>query len=135
VFERRFGPIVQEIPNTRWALRAWLEAEEVPAETVRSILVVASELVTNGVMHAGGATITLRAFRSRADVSVEVRTAARPAGSAPFSRASEGRLESGRGLLLVAGLADDHSVATEGGQRVDRCRFVLERQKAGAGAR
>jgi hypothetical protein len=114
-----------------------LQAEEVPEETAGNIPFVASELATNGVLHDGGATITLRARRSPARVSVEVRTADRPAGAAPYPRGTDGPMETGRRLLIVAALADDHTVATGGGHRVDLCQFRLDHQaiRDGAGAR
>lgn len=129
MFVRCLYPRVEEIPAVRAALREWLEAEEVPASSAGDILVVASELVTNGVLHDGGATITLRARRLPSEVSLEVRTADRPPGVPPYPRGTDGPTETGRGLLIVAALADGHRTLTDGGHRLDHCQFRLDRQR------
>jgi anti-sigma B factor antagonist len=61
-FERRFPPQPAELPAARAALRAWLRDVGVDGvNATADVLVVASELVTNGVFHDGGDLITLRA--------------------------------------------------------------------------
>jgi anti-sigma regulatory factor (Ser/Thr protein kinase) len=136
-FERRLYPEAEEVPAARRALRRWLEVEAVPEETTESILVVASELITNGVIHDGGEPITLRVRRAADEISVEVHTRDRPAGVAPYPRPTDDPAETGRGLVIVAALCDEHTFATEGGRRVDCCRFHLNRQvkRHTAGAR
>jgi hypothetical protein len=93
--------------------------------------------MTNGVIHDGGEPITLRVRRTADEISVEVRTRDRQAGAAPYPRETNDPLETGRGLLIVAALCDEHIFATEGGRRVDVCRFHLDRQgkRHTAGAR
>ena len=49
-FERKFPPQLAELPPARAALRAWLRDVGVNGEDATSdVLVVSSELVTNGV--------------------------------------------------------------------------------------
>jgi hypothetical protein len=61
-FERKFRPVLGELPGARGALRAWLHDVGVDGDDATAdVLVVTSELVTNGVFHDGGDLITVRA--------------------------------------------------------------------------
>jgi anti-sigma regulatory factor (Ser/Thr protein kinase) len=92
-------------------LRRWLDDADVPSDQADDVVIVASELVTNGVLHAGSDVITLRAAGRDGDVSLEVITVSGEARQSAVS--SDGLAESGRGLSIVAGLARDVRVLAD----------------------
>ena len=85
--------------QVRAAIRDW----EAPVDPDVAVL-LASELVTNAIMHETGANITLgiRCFRGR--LRVDVYDTSR---SFPVVTAAEGDAETGRGLMLVDTLATE----------------------------
>ena len=122
VFERHFRPDPAEVPPARAALRAWLHDVGVDGEdTTADVLVVASELVTNGVFHDGGDLITVRASRQAADVSIEVTTVNHPPGHHPTYRDVDDSMEAGRGLAIVRALSHGYSVLRHDNERVTAC--------------
>ncbi|WP_078888205.1 SpoIIE family protein phosphatase [Streptomyces sclerotialus] len=72
------------------------------AELADTALLLASELLTNGVRHAQG-PLTLRVWHSVRELGVEITDGSTPR---PRARLAEGMAENGRGLLLVEALAD-----------------------------
>jgi anti-sigma regulatory factor (Ser/Thr protein kinase) len=122
-FERRFPPRPAELPPARAALRAWLHDVGVDGEDATAdVLVVTSELVTNGVLHDGGDLITLRAARQGGDVSIEVTTVDHQPGHRPTYRHVEDSAERGRGLAIVKALSHGYRVRQHDDARTTACR-------------
>jgi anti-sigma B factor antagonist len=121
-FDRRFPPDPAELPPARAALRAWLHDVGVKGEdAIADVLVVTSELVTNGVYHDGGDLITVRADRQDRDVSIEVTTVDHLPGQRPTYRDVEDSVERGRGLGIVRALSHGYSVLRHDNERVSAC--------------
>jgi anti-sigma regulatory factor (Ser/Thr protein kinase) len=120
-FERAFRPSPDELYPARAALRTWLHQEGVDGDATAEVLLVTSELVTNGVFHDGGDLITLRANREDGDVSIEVTTVDHPPGKRPTYRDVESSTEGGRGLAIVRALSHDYHVARHNHERVTTC--------------
>jgi anti-sigma regulatory factor (Ser/Thr protein kinase) len=116
----------EEVPAARHELKAWLEATAVEADAIYDFLVVASELVTNGVVHSAGADVTVRAWHDDASLSLEVisREPSNPCGGRA-NRPERDPGEAGRGLLIVRELAEDYRVDLRGPDRVVSCRLSL----------
>jgi anti-sigma regulatory factor (Ser/Thr protein kinase) len=124
-FERKLPPDPAQLPPTRAALRAWLHDVGVHGEDATSdVLVVSSELVTNGVFHDGGALITLRADKKERDVAIEVTTVDHLPGRHPTYRDVEDSLEGGRGLSVVQALSHGYRVVRHDNERVTTCRVT-----------
>jgi anti-sigma regulatory factor (Ser/Thr protein kinase) len=124
-FERSFAPRPDELPAARAALRTWLHDVGVDGEDATAdVLIVTSELVTNGVFHDGGDMITLRADRQDGDVSIEVTTVDHLPGRHPTYREVEESLEGGRGLTIVRALSHGYRVIRHGHERVTVCRVT-----------
>ena len=124
-FERKFPPDPAELPAARAALRAWLHHVGVDGEyTTADVLVVSSELVTNGVFHDGGDLITLRADRQDSDVCIEVTTVDHLPGHRPTYRDVEASLDGGRGLAVVHAFSHAYSVLRHDNERVTACRVT-----------
>ncbi|MEU1785713.1 ATP-binding protein [Streptomyces sparsogenes] len=81
------------------ALRGW----GVPDDTVDDIVLMADELVTNAIEHAGGPVWLRLRLRRGGCVICKVGDGSR---EAPLLRHSDSDAENGRGLALVAALAD-----------------------------
>jgi anti-sigma regulatory factor (Ser/Thr protein kinase) len=116
-------PVPSSVPSARREVRAWLEALPVDPDTRDDVLVVLSELVTNGVLHNGGEVIAVRASGDPAGVSLEVDTADRTNDEpllSPYRDLSHPS-ESGRGLALVSALADSVVTVARSGRRQIRC--------------
>jgi anti-sigma regulatory factor (Ser/Thr protein kinase) len=124
-FERRFPPDPAELPPARAALRAWLRDVGVDGvDATADVLVVTSELVTNGVFHDGGDLITLRADLQEHEVSIEVTTVDHLPGRHPTYRDVEDSVEGGRGLEVVHALSHGYSVLRHDNERVTECRVT-----------
>jgi anti-sigma regulatory factor (Ser/Thr protein kinase) len=122
-FERKFCPDPAELPPARAALRAWLHDVGVDGENATAnVLVVTSELVTNGVFHDGGGLITVRAHKQDCDVSIEVTTVDHLPGRHPTYRDVEDSVERGRGLEIVHALSHGYSVLSHDHERVTACQ-------------
>jgi anti-sigma regulatory factor (Ser/Thr protein kinase) len=125
-FERRLPPEPQEVPPARAALRAWLEAAGVEdQEAAFDVLVVASELVTNGVFHDGGDMITVRAQLDAEEVVLEVTTIDSAPGLESHTRGFQDPLDGGRGLAIVRAFSKGLAITRRGASRVTRCRISL----------
>jgi len=122
-FERAFCPSPDELPPARAALRAWLHEVGVDGEDATAdVLVVASELATNGVFHDGGDRITMRADRHDNGVMIEVTTVDHLPGQRPTYRDVENSVEGGHGLAIVQALSEDYQVVRHDHERVTTCR-------------
>ncbi|MGA4839022.1 ATP-binding protein [Streptomyces sp. G45] len=106
--ERFYRREQQAIPAARAFTRASLAAWEI-SDRVDDITLCVSELATNALVHGvpPGRGFRLRLFRDGGGVRVEVHDS-----GDGWPRLTEGGAdESGRGLLLVAALADKWGVA------------------------
>ncbi len=83
-----------------------------PREVVENILMVATELVSNSVMHAGLAPGDQIAFRLRSErrIRVEVEDAGRGFAGGEPRIVDPGRDPGGRGLLIVGLLSEEWGV-------------------------
>jgi anti-sigma regulatory factor (Ser/Thr protein kinase) len=125
IFERSVRPQPDALPPARAALRRWLHDVGVGDEDAAAdVLLVTSELVTNGVFHDGGDLITLRADRQACDVSIEVTTVNHPPGHRPTYRDIEDSAEGGLGLAIVQALSHDYRVSTHDDERVTTCQVA-----------
>lgn len=108
------------------ALRQWLgNVGKVGEEESEDILLVASELVTNGVYHDGGDLITVRVERRQGKVAIEVTTVEHAPGRRPRYRDITDPLETGRGLSVVRSLSEGFSIIMRGDQRVTSCHVAI----------
>ncbi|POX37898.1 MEKHLA domain-containing protein [Streptomyces sp. Ru73] len=89
------------VPAGRRFLRGHLYAWGLAA-LADTALLLASELLTNGVQHGQG-PLGLRVWRSSRELGVEISDRSMPR---PRARLAAGTEESGRGLILVSSLAD-----------------------------
>lgn len=122
----RFAPHVAELPVARRNLRDWLTAGPHNDEAVQELLVVATELCTNAVRHAGAGLVTLRAWEEPETIVVEVEGLERADISSSVVRPMGETLdEGGRGMLIVERLCDELSVVVRGRSRFVRCRKRL----------
>jgi anti-sigma regulatory factor (Ser/Thr protein kinase) len=87
-------------------------------------MLIATELVTNGVLHDGGDQVGFRAWRGTDSLSMEVRTIDHP-GPPPSQLRDADPVERGRGMLLIDALADDYSIHIAGAERTVVCRLFL----------
>lgn len=122
-FVHRFSPNPAAVPVARHLLGDWLSRVPVDAPALDPLLLVASELCSNAVVHgAPNRTVTLRAEAKEGDIIIEVIdeggvdvTAPLPVGDVPDPMA-----ERGRGLFLVSELSDHVTSTVEEGKTVIR---------------
>jgi anti-sigma regulatory factor (Ser/Thr protein kinase) len=91
------------VPAARHQVQAAIRAWEAPVDPADAALLT-SELVTNAVQHAAGLVVTLVIACSGSQVRVDVHDTSR---SLPEVTEVPADAESGRGLQLVATLADE----------------------------
>ncbi|MFI7364040.1 ATP-binding protein [Streptomyces sp. NPDC050149] len=118
-FSVAFAPDEYQVAQMRKITAAHLRRWRVPETTVDNVVIAVSELVTNGIQHGHGA-IALTAICSDGVLRVEV-TDGNPS-PAQLTTAGDDDL-SGRGLFLVAVLAQDWGVSDGG--RTTWCEFRL----------
>ena len=121
----RVTPAAGEVAAVRRAVRAWLDEVAVAGSEADDIVMIVSELVANGVIHAGGLDIIVSAWRRERHVSVEVITLS---GVTPRSLGAtkSGELaEEGRGLAIVARLARDVRLCVDTTRWVVTCTISL----------
>lgn len=110
--------------TTRAHLRLW----KVGGALADDIVLAVSELVTNAVQHCGDVPgVELRLHCGNGELCVEV---ADGSCARPRLRVAAPDEVSGRGLLLVAALAQTWSVSDDG--RTTRCAFRLPLREGGA---
>ncbi len=113
-FEYRFSPSPATIPLGRHLLADWLGHLAVDEDERADLLLMASELCSNGIRHASGAPggLALRAWAEGASVVVEVEDDG--AGFEVAERYDDEmpdvEAEQGRGLFVVEALADEMTV-------------------------
>jgi anti-sigma regulatory factor (Ser/Thr protein kinase) len=103
VMETRAEP--QSVSRARAFVRRTLDAREITVDVRDTMVLMASELVTNVVRHGGGgdkSTVLLFLIRIDETLRLEVHDANR---DLPVPRAAADADESGRGLLVVSSLA------------------------------
>ena len=121
--EHRFAPHVAELPIARATLRDWLSRTPLEWEACEELLIVATELCTNAVRHAGSGLVTLRAWREDDHVVVEVEGLDSLGERSQVIRdVNDPYQEGGRGMLIVQSLCDDLSIVVRGRNRFVRCR-------------
>ncbi|MEU5876888.1 ATP-binding protein [Spirillospora sp. NPDC047279] len=103
-------------PQARHELLLTARALGLDAEIVDRLELCTSEIVTNVVQHAGGATLTLCLTRTAERLRVEVRDSCARMPVAPGS--AQEWDEGGRGLFIVAHQADDHGAYHADGGKV-----------------
>jgi anti-sigma regulatory factor (Ser/Thr protein kinase) len=123
--EWRFEPSPEELPHARAVLRNWLTAQGVPQSVTSDVLLIASELVTNGVVHDGAGPITVRAEATEDNVRLEVVTIDVAAGK--NAERSREAAEGGHGLRIVMGLTRDFAIHQEGRVRTVSCSVCAPR--------
>nr|WTA00837.1 ATP-binding protein [Streptomyces sp. NBC_00857] len=112
-------PLNRAVPICRQLVGLWLNAEGITNEDARyTTLLIVSELMTNAVEHSGSARIISCLRRDDDRVFIEVRDQSRtssiprqPRRVARTHRLNRSR-ENGRGLVLVAKLAENWGVQT-----------------------
>ncbi len=116
-------PVPSSVTQSRHRLCDWLDEVglDLSPAAREDLLVVVTELVTNGVLHDGGAAISLSADADRSGVTVDVETSDRCAPPPAF-RELDDASEGGRGLSIVGALAEDVSTVIGEGRRRVRCR-------------
>lgn len=115
MLERRLPPVAASARDARHTVRERV-AGDLPGRVVEDLLLVASELVSNSVVHAGlgeHEDLSLRLRRRGGRVRVEVQD--RGVGYRP-GRSSDG--DGGRGLEIVACLSDRWGLESNGGTTV-----------------
>lgn len=129
--DHRFPPDLAELSLTRRLLRQTLTDGGVDGDSTDELLVVASELVTNAIRHAGAGLCRLSVHfevgRSGRQVVIEVRGAERPVGVTPLRDydLDDPFAEGGRGLQIVRAVCDDLEMEVSGRDRVVRCRKTV----------
>src|SRR4030081_646280 len=123
--EGRVDPRPAQVPHAGAVLRKWLDARGTPQSVTADALLIASELVTNGVVHDGAGPITMRAEAIEDNVRLEVVTIDVAAGktSERFREAVEG----GHGLRIVKALTRDFAIHQEGRVRTVSCSLCATR--------
>jgi anti-sigma regulatory factor (Ser/Thr protein kinase) len=124
----RIPPTSASVPISRRRVRGWLDDIGLDAETAASVLLVVSELVTNGVIHDGGEDIVLSASGDRSGVSLQVITADGQNPPRPLERGSD-PAETGRGLMIVDALAESVAAVEHGCRRYVGCRVAAHQER------
>ncbi|MFD5558695.1 ATP-binding protein [Streptomyces sp. NPDC127068] len=88
----------------RWGLTALAD----------SAVLVVSELVTNAILYGGGGSVALRVEHRPDELLIEVTDEGQVV---PVPRVAEREDESGRGLLLIACVAEAWGVSDDGGTK------------------
>ncbi|KWW99002.1 putative PAS/PAC sensor protein [Carbonactinospora thermoautotrophica] len=98
----RVPAIAEAARLARWLVRRKVAEWGGDAEAGYTAGLLASELVTNAVVHAGGDALTLVVARADGGLRVEVHDRGR---GEPALRRADGTAEQGRGLLVVDALS------------------------------
>jgi anti-sigma regulatory factor (Ser/Thr protein kinase) len=93
------------------------------------VMLIVSELLTNALLHSGTSEIRLRLTVEEGFLRIAV-SDGMPAGIAPGP--ADEKAESGRGLILVAALAQDHggTFGTSSGGATAWCTLAVPPQEA-----
>ena len=126
-------PTAEVLSPVRHMVREWLARAGFYGESADDVLMVVSELVTNGVIHDGGDDIELFVSQGGTGVTIEVVTADHPGGPDHLAadhgprrvRGSTDSDESGRGLVVVGALTDAMSISDSEGRRRVICHVPV----------
>ncbi|MGH2719017.1 MAG: ATP-binding protein [Actinomycetota bacterium] len=125
----RFDPSPDQLPAARHALRAWLDSAGFAPEVAEDAVLVAAELIGNGVLHDGGGPITVRAAREPGQLRIEVLTIDHPFVFPPpwLERLrSPFHDEGGLGLKIVEALTCHLAIDRHDGARRVSCALPVE---------
>jgi anti-sigma regulatory factor (Ser/Thr protein kinase) len=117
-------PVPSSVPHSRHRVGAWLDdtGVEIDPAARDDVLVVVTELVTNGVLHDGDAPIAVFADTDQHAVRIDVETMDRPNTGAAATPDWRDPAESGRGLAMVGALSRDLKTEVRDGCRRVSCR-------------
>ena len=125
--ELHVPPVATAVADARHAAAVWLSGAGVLPASAHDVLVVLSELVTNGVVHDGGDDIIVTANSDPGCVRLEVVTTPRSPGAPGYPRPDIDFGTAGRGMAIVAALCQDVTIHTEpSGQRTVTCAINVE---------
>jgi anti-sigma regulatory factor (Ser/Thr protein kinase) len=117
------------LSSIRHTVLDWLDGAGFRGERAHDVLVVVSELVTNGVIHDGGDDIELYLTKDDKGISIEVVTIGqRSISEALRFRGATGMSESGRGLIVVDALTDVLSIEDNHGRHHVICHVSIDQQ-------
>jgi anti-sigma regulatory factor (Ser/Thr protein kinase) len=117
------------LSSVRHTVLDWLAGAGFRGDGAHDVLVVVSELVTNGVIHDGGEDIELYLTKDNKGISIEVVTIGqRSISEARQFRGVAGMSESGRGLIVVDALTDVLSIEDNHGRHHVMCHIAIEQQ-------
>jgi anti-sigma regulatory factor (Ser/Thr protein kinase) len=117
------------LSSVRHTVLDWLAGAGFGGEGAHDVLVVVSELVTNGVIHDAGEDIELHLTKDAKGISIEVVTIGkRSIGEVLQFRGVTGISESGRGLIVVDALTDVLSIEDNHGRHHVICHVAIEHQ-------
>jgi anti-sigma regulatory factor (Ser/Thr protein kinase) len=120
-------PTAEMLSSVRHTVLDWLAGAGYRGEGADDVLVVVSELVTNGVIHDGGDDIELYLTKDDNGISIEVVTIGqRSVREARQVRGVTGMAESGRGLIVVDALTDALSIEDNRGRHHVICHVAIE---------
>jgi anti-sigma regulatory factor (Ser/Thr protein kinase) len=120
-------PTAEMLSSVRHTVLDWLAGAGYRGEGAHDVLVVVSELVTNGVIHDGGDDIELYLTKDDNGISIEVVTIGqRSVREARQVRGVTGMAESGRGLIVVDALTDALSIEDNRGRHHVICHVAIE---------
>jgi len=122
-------PTAELLSPVRHTVLEWLAGAGCRGERAHDVLVVVSELVSNGVIHDGGDDIDLLLSRDDKGISIEVITGGqRRSREALGSRGVTDPAETGRGLFVVNALTDVLSIEDRRGRHHVICHVAIEDQ-------
>jgi anti-sigma regulatory factor (Ser/Thr protein kinase) len=122
-------PTAEMLSSVRHTVLDWLAGAGYRGEGAHDVLVVVSELVTNGVIHDGGDDIELYLTKDDNGISIEVVTIGQKSvREARQFRGVTGMAESGRGLIVVDALTDVLSIEDNRGRHHVICHVAIEEQ-------
>ncbi len=126
-------PTAEMLSSVRHTVLDWLAGAGYRGDRAHDVLVVVSELVTNGVIHDGGDDIELYLTKDDKGISIEVVTIGqRSVPEAHQFRGDTGMAESGRGLIVVDALTDVLSIEDNRGRHHVICHVAIEQKAATA---
>jgi serine/threonine-protein kinase RsbW len=122
-------PTAEMLSSVRHTVLDWLAGAGFRGEGAHDVLIVVSELVTNGVIHDGGDDIELYLTKDDNGISIEVVTVGqRSVREARPLPDITGMAESGRGLIVVDALTDLLSIEDKRRRRHVICHVAIEQQ-------
>ncbi|HWD07749.1 MAG TPA: ATP-binding protein [Actinomycetota bacterium] len=125
--EWHFDPSPGQLPAARHTLRDWLYGIGFTGKAAEDAILVASELISNGVLHDGGGEIVLRAELEPGQLCLEVVTIDHPPGARPpWLELLRDPLEGGLGLQIVEALTCHLAIDTDGASRRVSCAFPVK---------